>query len=378
MAGNLSAEGDPRVADPNGSPPAMSAGLHACADWSERGTTPDAIESALRGLLRDCHAQNSGLLPARVLNMVVLVDSEAREETIGRLQHVGRYHASRLIVLSYEPARERLDACATIVAETDPRPGDFAALREAVTVEIGARHLDDLPTIVDPLLVPDLPTLLWSPGEYRETVDELLGVSQAILLDSIDEPVWRKAIERAACLSREVYVVDLAWLRSTPWRERVAMIFDPPGLRPELEQISAVEVRHHPESTVAGLLLLGWLASRLDWRVMSMEARPTGLEGEAAAGGRVLSLSLRSAPEQQVPGLAGLTLRTANGYEISLDRGAGGLRARMRDPSGAERGWTVVGASRGESGILGEGIRQALLRDGTYVPALRAAEAMVP
>ena len=168
--------------------------------------------------------------------MIVFVDREWSEETIGRLQHVGRYHASRLIVLSYEPPRERLDACATIVAETDPRPGDFAALREAVTVEIGARHLDDLPTIVDPLLVPDLPTLLWSPGEYREIIDELLGVSQAILLDSIDEPVWRKAIERAACLSREVYVVDLAWLRSTPWRERVAMIFDPPGLRSELER----------------------------------------------------------------------------------------------------------------------------------------------
>jgi hypothetical protein len=33
----------------------------------------------------------------------------------------------------------------------------------------------------------------------------------------------------------------------------------------------------------------------------------------------------------------------------------------------------VLGASRGESGILGEGIRQALLRDPTYEPAVRAA-----
>jgi hypothetical protein len=37
----------------------------------------------------------------------------------------------------------------------------------------------------------------------------------------------------------------------------------------------------------------------------------------------------------------------------------------------------VLGASRGEAGILGEGIRQALLRDPTYRPALAAAEAMV-
>jgi hypothetical protein len=33
----------------------------------------------------------------------------------------------------------------------------------------------------------------------------------------------------------------------------------------------------------------------------------------------------------------------------------------------------VLGASRGEAGILGEGIRQALLRDPTYGPALTAA-----
>ena len=38
----------------------------------------------------------------------------------------------------------------------------------------------------------------------------------------------------------------------------------------------------------------------------------------------------------------------------------------------------MLGASRGEAGILGEGIRQALLRDPTYMPALMAARAMLP
>ena len=42
-----------------------------------------------------------------------------------------------------------------------------------------------------------------------------------------------------------------------------------------------------------------------------------------------------------------------------------------------EREWTILGASRGEQGVLGEGIRQALLRDPTYVPALHAARAML-
>ena len=36
----------------------------------------------------------------------------------------------------------------------------------------------------------------------------------------------------------------------------------------------------------------------------------------------------------------------------------------------ALREWKILGASRGEGGILGEGVRQALLRDPTYDPAL--------
>jgi hypothetical protein len=37
----------------------------------------------------------------------------------------------------------------------------------------------------------------------------------------------------------------------------------------------------------------------------------------------------------------------------------------------------MPGASRGESGILGEGIRQTLLRDPTYLPALAGARELL-
>jgi hypothetical protein len=62
---------------------------------------------------------------------------------------------------------------------------------------------------------------------------------------------------------------------------------------------------------------------------------------------------------------------------MALDRAPGGLRAMRRERDGTERAWTVMGASRGEGGILGEGVRQALLRDPTYRPALAQARHMV-
>jgi hypothetical protein len=101
------------------------------------------------------------------------------------------------------------------------------------------------------------------------------------------------------------------------------------------------------------------------------------MSGTAHSSRREIALSLKAAPEQQVRGLAGLALQMSSGLELRLDRGRGGLHAYRRDAQGAEHEWTVLGASRGEVGILGEGIRQSLLRDPTYFPALAAAKTMV-
>jgi hypothetical protein len=349
------------------------------AIWSEEGTTPDAIEAALRRLLIERHAENEGFLPARVLNMIAFVDREWSGEIANRLRGVGRYHASRLLVLTFEPGRERMDAHMSIASEGDPARGELALLRETVVVEIGDRHLHDLLTIADPLVVSDLPTLLWSPHGHHDIADKLLALAQAVLVDSVDEPDAQEAIERACSLSEQAYVVDLAWLRSTPWRERLASAFDPPRLRPELRAIESLTVRHHPASTVAAMLFVGWLASRLAWETGALTAEKTALTGLARDADRKdVALRLEAAPELQVRGLEGLTLRTGLGHEMSLDRGSGGLHAHDRNAQGEERAWTTPGASRDETGILGEGIRQALLRDPTYVPALRAAQGLLP
>ncbi len=346
------------------------------AVWSEQGTTPDAIEGALRKLLIEVHSEHDNYVPARVLNMIAFVDREWSGEIANRLRGVGRYHASRLVVLAYEPKRERLDARVMIASEGETAPGELALLHETVVVELGKRHLDDLLTIADPLVVTDLPTLLWSPHGHHEIVAELLALAQAVLLDSVEEPSVTEALDRACSLAAQAYVVDLAWLRTTPWRERLAASFDPLRLRGELESITGVTVRHHPASTVAAMLLSGWLASRLGWWAEPLTPDGDALVGKAHAGSRDVSLRLEAAPELLVPGLESLTIETASGRSLSLDRGPGGLHARTRNPAGQERAWTIPGASRGETGVLGEGIRQALLRDPTYVPALKAARAL--
>ena len=345
--------------------------------WSAQGTTPGDIEAALRAMLKERHTENASYVPARTLNLVCVVDKQWSGEIANRLRLVGRSHAGRTIVCAVEPRRRSIDAVATIASDVHPRPGEFALLRETVIVDVGEQHLAHIDTIVDPLVVTDLPTVVWAPHGHTQAVEALLSLAQVVLLDSVDEPDMRDAVNRARTLLRDAYVVDLAWLRSTPWRERVAATFDPPHLRPDLRTISAVTVRHHPESAVAGVLLMGWLASRLDWQLSPLIARAGTLVGSAHARRQDVRLTLEPANDLMVRGLAGVTLETASGRHFDLDRGPGGLQAFYRNAKGQERRWVVLGASRGEAGILGEGIRQALLRDPTYAPSLEAACAVV-
>ncbi len=348
--------------------------------WSAQDTTPSAIGEALRDLLKQRYEAGEACAPARVLNLVVIADREWRGEIQNRLDKVGRYHASRTILCAVEQGRTEIDAVASVSVDADDvAAGHLAVAREEVVVDVGPSHLEHLDRIVDSLLVSDLMTLVWSPHGHDDAVDSLMRLAQVVLIDSVSELDAREAIAHAVALEQRAYVVDLAWLRSTPWRERIAATFDPPQWRPELDRVRAVTVRHQPDSAVAGVLLLGWLARRLGWTPGTI-GDPDGdgrRTGSAEAPDGPVALALDPDDTMPIPGLAGLTIETRSGLAISLDRGPGGLSAWRRTPDGHESRWTVTGASRGEAGILGEGIRQALLRDKGYGQALSAAEAMI-
>jgi glucose-6-phosphate dehydrogenase assembly protein OpcA len=215
--------------------------------------------------------------------------------------------------------------------------------------------------------------MLWSPHGHEDGVNSLLGMVDVTLIDTDDEDVCG-GLTRAAERRESSYVVDLAWLRTTPWRERLAASFDQPHRRQALQELRDVCVRHEPGSRASAALLAGWLASRLHWEPEQLEGGD-GRRWRGAAkdeeGSRKIEITL-TPTEQEVPGLVGVTV-SWEGCSLSLDRGPGGLSACQRSADGEEWCWRVLGASRGEGGILGEGVRQALLRDTTYAHALEAA-----
>jgi glucose-6-phosphate dehydrogenase assembly protein OpcA len=349
--------------------------------WRQEGASVPHMEAALRQMIwRRVDADEGSrpwLVPPRVLNLVVIVDADHRVEVEKRLRRAGRLQPSRLVVCVLQEGSRGIIARAGVgVDDAHNLPGHIALAYERVEITVGPRHLSTLDSIVDVLLVPDLATLVWAPQGHNDGVDALRRLAQAVLIDSQDGPDAVTSLAHATELARDAYVIDLAWLRSTPWRERLAALFDPADRRPDLDAIAGVTVRHREDSLAAALLFAGWLCSRLQWQPSRLAGIRGALSGHAERAERDVSIRIK-AVDMQPPGLDGVTIELASGAAVSFDRAPGGLRTTRREAGGKERVGTLFGASRGEVGILGDAMRQALLRDPIYRPALDCAGMMV-
>ena len=80
--------------------------------------------------------------------------------------------------------------------------------------------------------------------------------------------------------------------------------------------------------------------------------------------------------DQPLPGLAGITLTFRDGSSRRLSRGPGGLRISDTSAEGEMVERTVLGASRGGSGLLPSALRQVLLPDELDEDVLTATAAL--
>lgn len=333
--------------------------------WAGQGVAPDDIEGAMRDLERERYLVTGGALPARALNLIVIVDAAFEGEIVRRLDAVGRNAPSRTILLRVSPHRTGLNARVALSASDPGEQRPDATLHERVTIDVGDRHVARLESIVDPVVMPDVPTLVWAPHGHREAFAAVVGLSQSVLLDTTDAsvPVAGLRAVHALLAEHDLTVVDLSWLRASPWRLRLAGHFADPRRQRQLERIRALRIRHDSRSAVAGWLLAGWFADRLGWSA--------GADGIVAADGTPVVVELE-AVDLGVQGLGGVTIETVDDCRFSLDRCASGLRAHRVTAERDDR-WMVLGASRGESGVLSAAFRRILVPDDGYAGALAAA-----
>lgn len=304
--------------------------------WEGTGIDVAGIESALTRLWRQSAAREGAALTplsarTSVLNFIVYVSRE--EDASDALATVGALverHPSRTILVVADPAAPTSSLDASVTGQCGPlTPNGERLCWEQITITAHGATAIHAPSVVIPLLIPDLPVYLWWTGEPPFGTDlftrmaslcDRTIVDSGRFADSIDGLARLAAINRATGDDRGV--TDFHWIRLTPWRNLMAQFYDRAELRPYAERIERVRLRYALRDGASGdaqaLLLAGWLASRLGWQPRPAASR-WGDKGlhllhlEAQHGEATVMIDIEGTPADGAAGadggdLVGLTI----------------------------------------------------------------------
>lgn len=244
--------------------------------WEARGVSVAEVEAALSDLRS--HDRRAAVRTS-VLTLVVVASSEARAESAREVvSDLGGRNPSRavLIVLSDEDVAEpsrSIDASAAVRAVAHE---SVTTSYDEISLRVRGRARFHLDSIVEPLLLPDVPVVVWLPSDLPSPGDPLLAAADRVIVDSRavaeeGDDDRHQVLPRIAALTRRLPVADLSWHRLAWWRTLLAGHFDNPAYRPFLRAVDNVEVagnfgpRH---------LLGGWLLQRLALTPERMSLEP--------------------------------------------------------------------------------------------------------
>lgn len=257
------------------------------ATWKAKGVHVSAIEKELTKLWKDGAEGEDGVkhpvTRTRVLNLIAVTNSSDGADRIKDVvAHMAGQHPSRTIVLISHPELEGGEASLDAAIEahrlkTGRESGDVSW--EVVTVNARGRAAFHLASVVNPLLITDLPTFVWWSGEppfESELFSRLLSISDRVMVDSLSfSPPYEKDVPRLARLVRkwggQVAFSDFNWARIRPWVEFTIQLFDGAQYRPFLSGIQKLTVNYEahvddPQPNPSqGILFGAWVASRLGW-----------------------------------------------------------------------------------------------------------------
>jgi len=287
-----------------------------------------AIERELAAMWKEAGQTAPGetlppVMHACLLNMMVCCPEPAcAGRATKTIAEVTRVHPARVLMAVVDPsaAGDRLDA--SITAHCTLAPGAKSGPRvccEEISILASFAALPRLPGVLLPLLLPDLPVVLWWPDEPHlewPLSRGLTGASDLIVVDSrrFGDPAAQ--FRRLAALARPI--ADLSWHRSRGWRELAAGMFDGPAFEEYPARIERVTVESSAGPASArgagtfcaeGMLLGAWVASRLKWHPAPLLSTTGPARGDASArfplaradGGKA-EIILQQVPSEDTPG----------------------------------------------------------------------------
>lgn len=235
-----------------------------------------------------------------VMNLIVVARKpEVAEHSAAAIQALTGRHPSRTMIIgAADPdgpswLDARLEAHCVLPREDAPE-----ICAEMIHLTCGGEAGRHLAAIATPLIVHDLPVTVWWPGEpplETRPARDLLSAADRLVVDgsSWSGDGLARLVQMAGLLeTTRLAISDFALVRQSRWREAIASVFDDPDFLPYLRSIRRIAVTYatHDETTssestnlVKPVYHVGWLASRLDLRVVKPLAPVIGPASQAAS-----------------------------------------------------------------------------------------------
>jgi glucose-6-phosphate dehydrogenase assembly protein OpcA len=204
----------------------------------------------------------SGVLRACSMTLVVVVDDEDDAMALGdTLAQLMREHPSRAIVIRLREGIEVLEG--RVFAQCWKPFGHTQQICcEQVELTASLDRLADLPSIVSPLTVPDLPSVVWFRSSRVASAPDISGIlalGTKLIVDSSRPGSPSFADIRTLALAGFI-VGDLAWSRLTALRQLLAQLLEGRDLR-GLKKVVIEHCGH--DAGAEARYLQAWLRSSL-------------------------------------------------------------------------------------------------------------------
>ncbi|MEO0064500.1 MAG: hypothetical protein RLZZ377_926 [Chloroflexota bacterium] len=213
-----------------------------------------------------------------VMNLAVVANgAERATHAASILATLPRNPSRTLFIVPRDPEGPATFAARLeVFCAVTPRGDGTSACTELLWIDVGGPAAHHLASIVPPLSLHDLPTLLWwdAPVNAAENdVRQLLRGVDRVIIDGATQPNDGLATIQslfAAAESAGVALTDFALLRQGRWRDSIATMFDDESATPFLSAINKVSIDYSGGkgssasiNVVRPAYHVAWLASRL-------------------------------------------------------------------------------------------------------------------